>query len=169
MSKRRNRNRSEHQYLAQILIHSQGETTIPCQGDIHQREETPAQAGWQIRMYQDFAMALEFLHQGVPTEQINQKVWDAACHEQDTVGIVNHKTLYLCSSCTRQISSNHTGEAQATLAMMTAALSGDSFLLVSDRQTENAALISNLGRNIQETDLLKRINNAELVPIKMKE
>ena len=168
MRKRRHRHRPEHQLLAQILLHSIGETTTPCQGDIHQKEETPAQAEWEIRMYQDVEMTLDLVKRGVPREQINQKIWDAACKEQDRVGIVNHKTMYLCSDCACQIASNHAGEAQATLSMMTAMLTRGSFLLVSDRVTEDAAIISGLGRDVQETGLLERIDNAELVNIRMK-
>ncbi len=168
MRKRRHRHRPEHQLLAQILLHSIGETTTPCQGDIHQKEETPAQAEWEIRMYQDVEMTLDLVKRGVPREQINQKIWDAACKEQDAVGIVNHKTMYLCSECVRQIASHHAGAAQATLCMMTAMLTRGSFLLVSDRVTEDAAMISGLGRDVQETDLLERIDNAALVNIRMK-
>lgn len=120
-------------------------------------------------MYQDFDMALDLMMQGVPREQLNQKIWDAACEEQDTVGIVNHKTMYLCSECARQIASRHAGEAQATLSVMTATLTRGSFLLVSDRLTEAAALVSNITGDVQERDLLERLRQANMVDIHFKQ
>jgi hypothetical protein len=159
MSKHKRHNHEPLPFLAQILMRSDT-TTLPCQGVIHQQTEQPATAEWEVRMYQDFDLTQDLLEKNVPEKEINQRIWDLALHEQDTIGIVNHKTLHLCSECCLTISANHAGEMQTNLAMMGAILTGGSFLLVSDHDTEAPGIVTGIEGVVKERDLRESLLNS---------
>jgi hypothetical protein len=142
--------------------------SAPCQGVAHQYQEKAARAEWNVCFYQDFDAAVQMGAQGMPDEEINQKAWDAACEEQDTVGAVTHKKMLLCSHCVHTIASTHGGESSASLMIMGAMVAARSFLLASDRITETATIVGTFPRNIQDDQVLEMLQNTEKIPIHFK-
>lgn len=152
MSKRK-RHQSDNVFLAQILCAHREQDGTRCQSIQHTGRKAPL-AVWEMRFYQDTEIATRLLQQGIDRNQINQIAWDQACKEQDTIGVQNHKTILLCSECVRTVVSRHGGVDATTLCMTTAMVTGGAFLLVSDRETEIAAIVGNLPRGMQEEDIL---------------
>ncbi len=161
MSKKRSAE-PENPFLAQMLFRyvSTGEA---CQGVQHQGKKPVAE--WEVRFYQNSNRVLDLLQQGTEREKIDQIVWDEACREQDTIGVRVHQRVLLCSGCAIQVVTKHAGEASTFLAMTTAQVTGGALLLVSDRLTEKAALVSNLPGNIQERDILPKLKQEHMLDI----
>ena len=78
---------------------------------------------------------------------------------------VHHRAL-LCRACATQIVTRHAGEASTFLAMTTAQVAGKALLLVSDRITENAAVVGNVPGDIQEQDILTALKQEQKLDIR---
>lgn len=165
MSRRKHHPR-ENPHLAQWLFLPISGGPTHCQGTVHHRQRRPPQATWESRIYQDIERADSLMTEGVPREQINQLIWDAACKEQDTIGIVIHKIVHLCDACAEQVIMTHGGQP-AAIAIVTAKITGNALLLVSDRETERAGVVCPVPREMQEEELLEKLRG-EMIDIRIK-
>lgn len=164
---RRKHHQSDNAFLAQILIAARDEDGTRCQSIQHTIQKPPI-AIWELRFYQDIDLADRLLKQGIDQDRINQIGWDRACKEQDTIGVRNYKTLLLCSDCVQHVATKHGGKGATVLSMTTAMMTGDAFLLVSDRDTEVAAIVGNLPRGVQEEDILPLLQQEQKIDIHFK-
>jgi hypothetical protein len=155
--------------LAQLLFQPARDPAPPCQGAAHQDEPGPPQASWEVRCYQDLDRLLALLQQGVEEAQATQIIWQEACQEQDRRGVRLHRRLWLCQDCAEAVIVRHAGQGPAILAMLTAHVSGQALLLVTDRRTEQAALVSNLPSGIQERDLVALLRRRHALSIHLKQ
>jgi hypothetical protein len=147
-----------------MLFRSVGEHG-PCRGVIHQKQETPARASWEVRFYQDTEMLVTLYEQGKPQQEITQILWDLACEEQDTVGLVCHKTMFVCSECSQVMISPHVWDEAAFLTMTNAQVRGCALLVVTDRLTEQAAIINNVPSSVQEENLLSLLKDEDMLHV----
>ena len=147
-----------------------GNTGRLCEGAAHKVEGlTPPPAQWDMKFYVDADKSINLVQAGLLTEdQANQLIWDEGCKEQDTIGVVTHKRMKVCDDCTMTIVSGHAGYHGATLAMTTATLSFSAFLLMSERKTEQAKILSPVPSNIQDKDVLPLLKRENMYNIKFK-
>lgn len=164
MSKRKQQ-ASDNPYLVQMLFRFVGEQHGPCQGVIHQQEETPARASWEVRFYQNTSLFQTLYEAGKSREEISQILWDLACKEQDTTGVICHKTMYVCSKCAQIM----VGWQDAAIPVMAnARVRGCALLVVVDRLTERGAIINNVPADIQEAGLLPLLQDEHLLEVELK-
>jgi hypothetical protein len=156
-------------FLAQLLFQPTGDPAPPCQGAAHQDLQGPPQASWEVRCYQDLDRLLALLQQGVEEAQATQIIWQQAGLEQDRGGVRLHRRLWLCQDCAQGIIVRHAGQGPATLAMLTAHVSGQALLLVTDRRTEQAAIVGPLPSGIQERDLVPLLQRREALSFHLKQ
>ncbi|MBO0791387.1 MAG: hypothetical protein J2P36_10615 [Ktedonobacteraceae bacterium] len=158
----------ENPFLAQMLFRYVS-TDEMCQGAAHRYQKKKPGAEWETRFYQNTERALDLLRQGTEHSKVDQIVWDEACREQDTIGVRVHRRAFLCSACALQIINQHVGEASTTLAMVTAQATNRVLLLVSDRLTENAAVVGNVPDDIQERDILPKLKQEHMLDIRFRQ
>jgi hypothetical protein len=164
MSKRKQQ-ASDNPYLIQMLFRFVGDQHGPCQAVIHQQQETPARANWEICFYQDTGLFQTLYESGTPQEKITQILWDLACKEQDSVGVVCYKTMYVCRECAQVM----IGWQDAAIPVMAnAQVRGCALLVVTDRLTEKGAIINNVPAYIQEIELLPLLQDEHLLEVELK-
>jgi hypothetical protein len=151
--------------LAQALFYPIDEPTTSCQGEIHRRKGQPVRASWEAHFYEDFALVRQLLSQGVPPEQIKEAVWNAACKEQDTIGIVIHNTDVLCDLCAGRLAAEHAGQEPASHVVSDMIMAERAFLLVCDRRTRVQAIIGSLPPDIREGELLTWLKQRKDMPV----
>jgi hypothetical protein len=170
MPKRNHRSSSDPTpFLAQLLFQPTRDQAPPCQGTAHQDQPGPPQAGWEVRCYQDMDRLLALLQQGVAEAQATELLWQQACQEQDRRGVRLHRRVFLCQDCPAGTIGGHAGQGPATLAMLTAQVSGQALLLVTDRRTEQAAILGPLPGGIQERDLVPLLRRRDALSIHLKQ
>ncbi|HLG78891.1 MAG TPA: hypothetical protein VKX46_20945 [Ktedonobacteraceae bacterium] len=157
-----------HPFLAQMLFCYTGPTGAACASVNHPpdspRPKPPAV--WEVRFYQDMQRGVALYQQGKSPEEIAQSGWDETSREQDTIGVVCHLITPCCEECAQGIISKHGGQGAAFMTMETARVTGGALLLVSDRLTENAAIVGNLPGNIRDDELLARLDNEQMLDIR---
>lgn len=153
----------KHPYLAQMLF-VPVVSWRPCQGAVHVSRSAP-RSGWEVRFYQDADRMVELYQAGVSEEEIAEAFWSDTCREQDSVGIVVHKTLHLCDDCTMTVLGKHGGDAGAFLNFTSSVITRQPILLVSDRLTEKAGLLGGLPADVQEADILAQLDKDEMLKI----
>jgi len=151
--------------LAQALFRSIDEPTTRCQGEIHRQKGQPVQASWEAHFYEDFDLAQQLRGQGVLREQVPEAVWEAACKEQDTVGIVTHSTRALCDLCATHLAVEHAGKEPALHVVTETIMAENAFLLVCDRRTRMPAIVGSLPPGIQEGELLAWLKQRKVMPV----
>jgi hypothetical protein len=151
--------------LAQALFRSIDEPTTRCHGEIHRQKGQPVRASWEAHFYEDFDLAQQLLGQGVLRDQVPEAVWEAACKEQDTVGIVTHSTRALCDLCAAHLAVEHVGKEPALHVVTETIMAENAFLLVCDRRTRMPAIVGSLPPGIQEGELLAWLKQRKVMPV----
>ena len=141
-----------------------------CQSVNHQQVSGSADgiAEWEIRLYQNPDRVVDLYSQNVPREEIEQRSFDEACREQDTIGVRMHKRIFICSTCARFLVTHHAGEEGGLLTFTTAQVTRGAILLVTDRLTEYGAAVGKLAGTIQEQEILPLLDNEGLLDIRFK-
>ncbi len=157
----------KHPFLVQLLFRYLGPMPQTCEAKGHSQihpELLPAE--WQIRFFLNTERVVELYTQQVPEDQIAQRLWDEMCHEQDTVGVVLHRTMYVCRDCARVVIEQYGGMAVAFMATTTAMVTSGATILVADRLTEKAGVLGNVPGDIHEQDILPLLDAQDMLDIR---
>jgi len=141
----------ENRYLVQMRLRYLGQISTACQAVVHGSLQP---AHWEVKFYQNTDRAFDLIQQGLGQQQISQVLWDESCREQDTIGVRTHLSIVFCTVCAHDILQNFVGEAAIFLTLLTAMLSSGSLLLVTDRRTDQPAIVDNLPGDLKEQDIL---------------
>ena len=123
---------------------------------------------WELRLYQNPDRIVDLYYQDVSREEIEQRSFDEASREQDTIGVRTHKQMFVCPTCARFLVTHHAGEEGGFLTLTTAQATRGALLLVTDRLTEYGAAVGNLPGSLQEHEILSLLDAEEMLDIRFK-
>ena len=132
--------------------------TAVCESAEHQFTDQDDGVYWQVRWYLNTDRTLDLAEQGIASDQVNQKIWDEACREQDTIGVRIHFQVNMCTPCflhfQERISPGVFGQA------MIATPVGGVFLITSNRETYNVTLFVPFSVDIADRDILESLRKS---------
>ena len=160
----------KHSFLIQLLFRYLGPMPQTCEAVNHsQINPSLVPAEWEMRLFGNPERATDLYVQQVPDEQIAQRLWDEMCREQDTIGVVLHKQMYVCSDCARVVIEQYGGVTVAFMAVTTAMVTRGSIILVTDRLTEKAGVLGNVPGDIRDQDILPLLDKEDILDIRFHE
>ena len=141
----------ENLYLAHSMMRFIGEAGTNCGFKDHQHF---AATEWEFCTLQDLYQGADLLRQGMDEEQVDQKLWDDACKEQDSSGTRFYQNIHCCNACALTILVGHTNDKRLARSMMALAQArNNALLLVSERSTKLPLVVANIPLNIRAADI----------------
>ena len=158
-------------YLVQIaLVPLSVENDVPlCIAEHHKQEGAPL-ATWEAWHYQDYPRVFALFKQGYTGPQVTDILWKEALQEQAKGRATIHYVMPLCDACAEHAIALHGGEEVAMVCMLPALLTRSmSILLVSHRQTEQAAVLTLTRPLLQRENVLDLLAQGQcIIPIHLK-
>ena len=138
-------------YLAHSVMRFIGSTGTNCGFKDHNPSATTE---WEFCTLQDLYRGADLLSQGMDEEQVDKKLWDDACKEQDLSGTRFYQNIHCCTACAFAILIGHTNNKHLARSMMALAQArNNALLLVSERSTKLPLVVANIPLNIRATDI----------------
>src|SRR5262245_23863830 len=133
---------SRNLYLAHSIMKYIGATGAGCGFKKH---EHFAASEWELCTLQDLDQGAELLRQGVDPDQVDQRLWEDACREQDAGILKFHQNIYCCSTCALTLLTGHANDRHLARSMMALAQTRNkALLLVSERATQRPLIVANI-------------------------
>ncbi len=155
--------RPKNPYLAHMLLRYVGKQSVPCQSPAH-KEAADNAAQWEARWYEDMDRTLELVNQNVHPDLIVEMVYKETCREQDTRGIINHKTLLICPACADFIANAHIDDVEWVIGcLLHAHMNRRAILLVTNRTTLVPSVVGNIPLTTDEKEILLLLREGQQI------
>jgi hypothetical protein len=88
-------------------------------------------------------------------DQVEKRLWEDACREQDAGHMQFHENIYCCNACALTLLIGHTNDKHLAREMMLLAQTRNkALLLVSERPNQRPLIVANIPPNIRPTEIL---------------
>lgn len=143
---------STNRYLAHSLLRYIGQSGAACDFE-HHTHFTPIE--WEFCTLQDIERALPLIEQGLDPEQVEQRLWEEACTQQDSFGTPRfYQITYCCNACTLKVLISHLNDKHLAQSLIHVARPRrDTLLLASDRSNMLPFVAANFPYNVRAADI----------------